>query len=192
MWHSIYKLITNCNQTSFGIPSTFFILLAIAMVIIGPFGIYKGVHDAIVFFNQVKSWPTTPGTISVSGIESHTQADNMTAGKMSSTLYSSNVKFKYNAEGKEYESDQITWGADFRTNDQHLIEKEIADYPLGKKIVVHYDPENPSNCIVNLRYTFKMAVPWIGGIGFIVFGGGFALGMLYFLIKQLAAKGLWP
>jgi hypothetical protein len=192
MWCSLGKIFANCNQTQLGVYGTLFIILPIAMIVMGPFGIYKGVHDAIRFFSQVKGWPTTPGVITVSNLSFHTQADDMTAGKMSSNLYYSTVKFKFNVDGKEYESDKITWGAEFRSNDQRLIEKEIADYPLGKQITVHYNPENPSDCIVKLHYTFKMAVPWIAGIGFIIFGSGFAFGLIYALIKQLTEKGLFP
>lgn len=191
MWHSIVKILANCNQTQMGIAGTLFILLPIAMVIIAPFAIYKGVNDAIRFFGTVKSWPIAEGIVTESRTSLSTQTSNLKGGG-STDVYCSTVKFKFEVAGKKYESNKITWGAEFASNDKQLVENEIRDYPVGKKIVVHYNPLDPSDCIVKMRYTYKMATPWIVGVGFIIFGGGFAWAMIFFLIKQLAEKGLWP
>jgi hypothetical protein len=190
MIHSIIKLIANYNQTSFGALGLFFIFLGIAMVLIGPLGIYSGIRMAVKFFTQTKNWPVAQGVITVSQMGSKFDPTPSSTVR-ARTLYSSAILFKFNVDGTEYESDKITWG-EFSTSDKRMIEKKLAEYPLGKKIAVHYNPENPSDCIVNLHYNILMAIPWIGGIVFIIGGGGFAWGMLYFYIKQLAEKGLWP
>ncbi|MDD5673348.1 MAG: DUF3592 domain-containing protein [Chitinivibrionales bacterium] len=189
LWHSILKIATNYNQTSFGLGGTLFLLIPLAMLILAPFGIYQGARIAWRFYKVVPTWPTTTGEITVSGYSIQAHMEDM--GGQNATFYGSNIKFKYFVDGIEYNSDKITWGGAFYSNDRRFAQQDRLDYALGKKILVHYNPQKPSDCIVKMKYTYKMAIPWIGGVGFIIFGVGFGWGMLFFIIKQLTEKGLW-
>jgi hypothetical protein len=186
---AIVKLISNYNQAPGGVMGVIAIVFFICMFFIGISGIIMAVREWI-HLGQVKLWPETKGTI----IESKTvgTTGNTTGSGYQSTVYSPKILFEFIVDGKEYQSDKVTWGGESRTNIKGVIEKKIEEYPVGKEINVHFNPQNPRDCIVQEDFSFEMAIPLIGGIAFFLGGGGFAFGLIFFFIKNLTEKGLWP
>jgi hypothetical protein len=190
MSQAISRILANCNQTQIGAVGVVFIVFCLVLaIIIGPLGIYKGIRDALRL-NAAKGWPIAKGEVIKS--EAIRTSGNQSGPGQNSTVFTPRIRFKYGIDNKEYESDKITWGGTWGSNTGNYCEVMLQAYPVGKKIDVYYNPNNPNDCIIQLRYSFGMAIPWIAGILFVVGGGGFAIGLTLALIKQLTAKGLWP
>jgi len=166
-----------------------FIVFSIIMMFIGISGIVLAVREWI-HLGQVKFWPEAGGSVMKSEAEGTTGNTNGPGYK--STIYAPKILFRFTVDGKEYTSDKITWGGESRSNIKSLIDKKLEEYPVGKNISVHYNPKDPADCIVQEDFSFEMAIPLIGGIVFILGGGGFAFGLIFGFIKNLTEKGLWP
>jgi hypothetical protein len=190
MWNSTIKIFSNCNQTQIGVEGVVAIVFCLILaIVIGPLGVYKGIRDALRL-NTARGWPIAKGVVVKS--EAVRTSGNLSGSGQNSTIFTPRIRFKYSVENKEYESDKITWGGTWGSNSGNYCEVMLKAYPTGKKLDVYYDPKKPNDCIIQLRYSFVMAIPWIAGILFIVVGGGFAIGLTLGLIKQLTTKGLWP
>jgi len=184
----------------------------LVFIFIGIWGIIAGIRIRSRTKNEVPSWPVADGLITVSDIKRYSQPDEMTAGKMASTIYYPEIKFKFIADGSEYESNKITWGGQFRSNDIELIKPKLEKYPVGKKIVVHYNPLSPSDCIVELQESSEAKIPLYGGMLFVFFATAllitfflpseyrpvptvlffaiFGVGLFFIVIKKPSDKGI--
>jgi hypothetical protein len=183
----------------------------VVFVSLGIWGIITGLRIKNRIKKEVPSWPVAEGLITSSEIKSYSQADNMTAGKLSSNIFYPEIKFKFISDGTEYESDKITWGGQFRSNDIELIKAKIEKYPVGKKIVVHYNPLSPSDCIVEIRESGEAKIPLYCGLLFVLFATAllvtfflpteyrpvptilffavFGIGLFFIVIKKPSGKG---
>jgi hypothetical protein len=85
-----------------------------------------------------RSWPTAEGTI----VESHL---DLSTGGDPRPDRSSRIRYRYRVGDHEYEGDRIqllTWLLPTR----RLIE----GYPVGRRVDVRYDPQNPGNAVLRV------------------------------------------
>lgn len=128
-----------------------------------------------------KSWPTVEGEITRSVITEKLDDD-------SRTRYTLHVDYDYTIDrsrftGKRFKGDRI----EFVSPDYHDHEEAksvLSRYPLGEKVTVYYDPENPAKSVL---------VPgnWAGNIPLIAAGLlFFGLGALFILmiVSEVYAK----
>ena len=85
-----------------------------------------------------RSWPIAPGVIETSSTERVT--DN--AGGHRRTTYAPLVEYSYTVNGLELHGKQITL-AMVMSGSLASAEKTAARYPVGRKVDIHYNPENP-------------------------------------------------
>lgn len=101
---------------------------------------------AITSRNKAKaaeSWPVTQGQILFSNIESHTSTDS---DGDTSTSYEVKVDYSYDVMGSPMKGQRISYGA---TGSDYNSAKKIADrYPVGSSVTVHYNPEKPSDAVL--------------------------------------------
>lgn len=87
-----------------------------------------------------RSWPTTSGVITQSRIKYEAPYDDPDY----SHAYMPDIQFRYTVQGRTYT------GVDFEAHDpdrEETVARLVDQYPLGRIVVVHYDPANP-------RYAF--------------------------------------
>jgi hypothetical protein len=98
--------------------------------------------------NAVQSWSTTMGTVTSSYLERRRSSNNR-----GSTDYPV-VQYSYQVGGQAYQSTRIAPGMEVGgTGAGRVVER----YPAGAQVVVFYDPQNPSDAVLER----KAQVQWI-------------------------------
>ncbi|MBV9827999.1 MAG: DUF3592 domain-containing protein [Alphaproteobacteria bacterium] len=116
----------------------------------------------VVFFTSRRRWqkrPTAPGLVISSEVVA-TQRSDKDYGSKPEPCYMARIRYRYTVAGKEYESDTrtnaeigpdsgiIRAGVDFP---REIYAQRVADrYPQGARIVVHYNPEKPSESVLDV------------------------------------------
>lgn len=88
-------------------------------------------------------WPATPGTVMRS--EVHEERDN--ASGVRSTSYRPIVEYAYTVAGNEYRSAQVRLNV-AAAGPKAWADSMTAKYPQGRTVNVRFDPENPSNAVL--------------------------------------------
>jgi hypothetical protein len=114
------------------------------------------------YSNTSKSWPTVPGTITKSEID--------TWRSDSKTHYQPDIVYAYSVDGKKYTSSKITVGDPPLDNNVTPAKRLQAEYPVGKEVVVYYDPELPGSAA--LKPGTKTGDYLLAGIAGIFFFAG--------------------
>lgn len=95
---------------------------------------------------QVRSWPETPALISSHAVEDYMETEtkknsNGTVTHSSDTEYRLWVSYQFQIDGVQYtgrfDKDDL--------DDERQVEQQQRIYPIGKKITVRYDPQNPAD-----------------------------------------------
>lgn len=92
------------------------------------------------YSNQAASWPSAPGKIVRSEVESYRK--RIGSGGNMTTMYRPVVEFTYAVRGREYRGNQITLMTEVSGSEAYAG-KVAAKYPAGSTVTVHYDPANP-------------------------------------------------
>ena len=110
------------------------------------------------------------------------QTDEGTIGR-ERYVYRPVVKFRYEHDGETYESDNKSYNMPFGSVPSESRAKGTAQkYPVGEKVTVHVDPENPGEAFLEVEDTrqkagafflgvigaFTMLIGVIGGLMFAV------------------------
>jgi hypothetical protein len=110
------------------------IFLAVGMLsaALGAYG-----TNMVLQAESTRDWPTAPGKIVTAEIRPGDAATNGRAA----------IRFEYAIRGSIYRSEQYRTGAG-QIVPRDAAEAVIQKYPVGTGVVVHYDPANPSNSVV--------------------------------------------
>jgi hypothetical protein len=122
-------------QTGFLFGGLIIFLLGLIFVIV-----------ALVNRNKAKAaevWPVTPGQILSCNIEKHISTDS--DGDTTIT-YEPKLEYSYSIMGAPMQANRISYGA-VRTN--YKSAQKLADrYPVGSQVSVHYNPEKPTEAVL--------------------------------------------
>jgi len=143
-----------------------FLFLTVFGIVLAGFG--------IVLFQQTASaekWPTTDGIIFHSTVDSYREHD--------STMHKPLVQYKYTVNGVNYSSNRVRFGV-ISTSDGGYANEVVNRYPVGKTVKVYYNPDNPSEALLEPGITWIEYLPILFGLIFILIGIVF----LFFVIKQ--------
>src|SRR5207302_20312 len=85
---------------------------------------------------QSKNWPVADGVV---------------------VSFQENPNYRYSAGGKSYASSRVScnefvYGPYSITNGERMVEL----YPLGAKVLVHYDPQNPASAVLETKFDPSM------------------------------------
>ncbi|TVQ32073.1 MAG: DUF3592 domain-containing protein [Phycisphaeraceae bacterium] len=124
----------------------------------------------VAMYNQSRaaSWPTTDGVVTRSEVETLRTSDGQELRPI--------VKFVYSVEGVEHIGDRISFSG-FSSGGRSAAELTVAAHPVGEKVVVRYDPADPS------RSALRVGVGAMELIG--------ALFMMTFLIVGVGMFWAW-
>jgi hypothetical protein len=95
----------------------------------------------------VEGWGRTEGRIIGSETEAFQSGRGHNDGHRSKLLRQ-RVTFSYTVAGTVYASDRVSFGARTSSSLRMLETRIIQRYPVGARVMVHYDPANPSAAVL--------------------------------------------
>lgn len=168
-----------------------FIKIFVNILTLG-FGLSLFIFGVILFYiyfnvsldtQKQKSWLETDGIILKSSVKAQTldfTTDNRNKKKYNTkkvkktiTEYYPDMTYSYSVNGKKYSSSQL--GGFNRKNKANLnprsissVEAVIAKYPVGKKIKVFYNPDNPKEAVKDKQLTPSIIILAFGSFFFLL------------------------
>jgi hypothetical protein len=117
--------------------------LIVILSIFAALVIFDAIFLGIIFFTRRKvskasSWPSTLGTVTDSRIQMRSDSDG---GRTSYPF----VQYTYEAMGRSYQSQKVIPGMDVGGSGAHKV---VERYPIGAQVMVYYNPENPSEALL--------------------------------------------
>src|SRR5688500_2093887 len=122
--------------------------------------ILNAIFLGIIFFMRrkmaaVSQWPSTMGTVLMSTLERRYSSDS------GSTDYPV-VQYSYQVSGQTYQSTKLAPGPEVGGTGAGKV---VARYPAGAQVMVFYNPENPSDAVLER----KAPAQWVMWLLLIVF-----------------------
>jgi hypothetical protein len=105
---------------------------------------------------EASGWPATGGRIVKSSVEHYRKRVGGAQSGTLATFYEPVVEYSYRVADRDYHSTQVSFGGKSAAS-QAVAEAAAARYPTGNLVLVHYDPKNPSNAVLELKVA--LAVP---------------------------------
>lgn len=115
-------------------------------------------------------WPTTPGTVIASRVESRRESRGGSSDR-ALVIWSPLVEYVYRVGTREYHGTRIGFGPTVSAG-RDLAEAIVARYPEKATVTVHYHPANPSQAALETRVTYG----WVGLVFVLV---SFAAALLF-------------
>ena len=107
---------------------------------------------------QSENWEKGTATITSSEIEkTESKSKDAQGFTQTSTSYGVSVKYSYTVEGVNYEGNTVGFGT-MSHNERSDAQEELKSYPKGKTIDVYYDPEIPSDSVLNKGVFWPMYI----------------------------------
>jgi hypothetical protein len=124
------------------------------------FGILNVIFLAVIFatrrkMNAVQSWPSTMGTVLASYLE------RRSSGNEGSANYPV-VQYSYQVGGRSYQGAKIAPGMEVGGTGAGKV---VNRYPEGAQVMVFYDPNNPSDAVLEK----KAPAQWLMWLLLVVF-----------------------
>jgi hypothetical protein len=122
--------------------------------------ILNAIFLGIIFFMRrkmaaVSQWPSTMGTVLMSTLERRYSSDS------GSTDYPV-VQYSYQVSGQTYQSTKLAPGPEVGGTGAGKV---VARYPAGAQVMVFYNPENPSEAVLER----KAPAQWVMWLILIIF-----------------------
>ena len=130
----------------------------------------------------LKSWPTTVGTVLSSHVTQEKKRDKN--GSMS-TEYRRSIEYEYSVRESTFRSRRIGKGSEPAYYLKDSCERALTLYPEGGAVTVHYDPNDPSDAVLDVTRYDWIGYFLVGGLLFLV--GGWFVGM--YLISRFESHG---
>lgn len=116
--------------------------IILPILIIGGVGyyLYKRNKQSMAQRQDAQNWASTTGTVLMSSVQS---------SRSSSGGYSTYpvVVYQYEVNGKTHQSQSIRVGDKYlKVNVSWQAQETVNKYPIGAKVTVYYDPNNPAEC----------------------------------------------
>jgi len=92
-----------------------------------------------------RNWPSTLGTIGASSIQA--RPSHSSEGG-TSTAYYPEVLYQYEVNGNRYMGQRITFGSQVGYGDSNRARAIVDRYVPGNQIRVYYNPNNPSDAVL--------------------------------------------
>jgi hypothetical protein len=97
-------------------------------------------------------------------------------------MYKAMVIYQYSLDGSEFESDRVWFGGGYSTNDWSAMQAVVREYPVGKKVTVHYSPDAPDEAVLQPGAFFSSYLLFGIGLTFAVIGSLMLVGVLVYRI----------
>jgi hypothetical protein len=153
-----------------------------ADVIFSGIGVLLLIGAAILYFARRRSaakqaasltWPTCTGAITESYVQKFRDKDR-------NENYMPRVKFAYQVDGRDHKSERVAWGGTPYSRLPTEANARVARYPAGAAVPVSYNPQKPSEAVLEPAATGGLSTMtwlWVGMavIGVVFFATGFVV-----------------
>ena len=147
------------NNMGPGMQFFFGRIFPMIFVLTGGSVLYFGVMNILIARDSV-NWPSVPGTVISSEVQSHRGDDG--------TTYSAEVYFEYEVEGTKHASNRVTVGS-VSTSNPSGARSIVNRYPAGREVEVFYNPEDRDYGLLETGVTgATWFLPLFGGVFFTV------------------------
>lgn len=123
------------------------------------------------------SWPTVTGTVTASDVERQ-RSRSGTRRNRRKTSYRANVAYEYSVDETKYASDQVSFG-EYASSNPNFAQQIVNRYPKGKRVEVHYDPQQPEVAVLEPGASWSSFFPLGFGLIFSVVGAALCITALF-------------
>ena len=148
---------------NFFTPQTAFIALALLCFVVAAW-LFNYQRKQRAMAEAAKQWPSTEGAITASYVGTRT-----TDTEGVSEIDVANVSYSYRAGGKDYHSNRVVWGGNLEGS---KVRAFVAANPVGGRVTVYYDPQNPESAILLRDRTGNIIFLLILSIVMLLLGAG--------------------
>jgi hypothetical protein len=129
------------------------------LITIAVFGGFLFIFDAVLVgiiiatqrkVAQAKTWPAALGTVLFSTIEWRRSNKGSAAYPV--------VQYSYQVQGQGYQGRKIMPGPEVGGTGAHKV---VARYPIGTQVMVYYNPQNPSEALLERDTPGFVTIFWI-------------------------------
>ena len=122
---------------------------------------------------EAAAWPATGGKVVKSTVEHYRKRVGGAQSGTLVTFYEPVVEYSYRVNDHDYHSTQLSFGGTLASS-QQSAEAKAARYPAGNLVLVHYDPKNPSNAVLDLKVSLGLPLLAVAAVflGLAVFFSG--------------------
>jgi len=128
-----------------------------------------------------RDWPSVPGVITRSAV-----ATKRSDGK---TMYSFDVVYRYQVEGRELTCNSVFFGGNTSSSNSSAAYKVTGRYPEGAEVDVYYEPENPANAVLEPGTRWQSYIVFGIGLVFLIVGVLVLGGSLFYVLAAGAIIG---
>lgn len=130
--------------------------IIVALAICGSLFVFDAIFLGIIFFTrrkvaQAASWPSTLGMVTSSRIEMRSSSEG------GSTPYPM-VNYSYQVSGQPYQGNKVMPGPDVGGSGARKV---VERYPAGAQVMVYYNPEKPSEALLERSSPGFIKLFWI-------------------------------
>jgi hypothetical protein len=115
-----------------------------------------------------KDWPTTVGTVTHSGVKSVRPG-----AARGGTKYRPDVEYEYSVGGETYIGNRLNFSG--AAGGRGPANEKADAYPEGSRVIVHYNPNSPSDSVLEPGATGSSVALLCIGLGMMLLGAWFAL-----------------
>lgn len=91
-------------------------------------------------------WSTVEGRVVESRVETRVEPGADRPG----TRYGARVVYAYRVRDRELRGERIRFGGTLWRIDPAAAERDLAAYPLGASVTVHFDPKRPEDAVLDV------------------------------------------
>jgi hypothetical protein len=134
-------------------------------------------HSALLQWSRSEDWPTTPGVILHSELKS---ASVESRGKWFHSplriafVYHPEIRYRFEVAGTAYQGSRLKWCERF-PNPSDAAGELVDHYAEGQDVLVHYDPGQPEQAVLDHGFNLDMLKLIAGSALFFLFGLGILL-----------------
>ena len=99
---------------------------------------------------QASSWTSTMGTVNFSTVERRSSGDGYSDYPV--------VQYSYQVMGQPYQGNKIMPGPSVGGSGAHKV---VARYPMGSQVMVYYDPNHPSDSVLERNMPGYITWLWV-------------------------------
>lgn len=155
------------QQSVFTLGSTIVLVIGTVFLIAGYCVLTFWGKPTLKNAKESVNWPTVPGVVTESKVESHSGDDG--------TTYSADVTYKYTVDETEISSERIWFGDNYSSSNRKQFAKIVSEYPVGIEVTVFYKHDDPFIAVLKPGAVFSSYIGFGLGWGLLVVGGGLLL-----------------
>ena len=107
---------------------------------------YVAIQQALEMGDS-REWPTTEGVITASHITSSHKTSTEKGWHGNRYQYEVRVQYAYEVDGVSYSGNRLRIRPN-KYSSEESAQRELAEYPLGQRVRVHYNPREPERSLL--------------------------------------------